>query len=309
MQTFLRFAPTAAFWIFALAAQVSGYSNAPLAIGLAGVGGLLLIWPAAHYLRQRWKQRKRPAGTPVCDDRFVPLATAVKRFGDAVPDVFESYVNEATHADKSVDGQMSGRAYRMWRIVPLQVKYQDSEQYKPLRFEGREMASLEFRNGSPVIVGRRDIESVDIAIKESDLETALARAPSTPPGGDLVSLQDAVKELYDGARNNVVIAMAVARKTEDEKLQWLAHQLWKEAPLRVRFAISNTYEPLDNAKQGDRRLVVKGGVPLLIYGPKEQVASRDIAILRTDLAIAIERLRAAGRAMSGETTSGGPTQS
>lgn len=230
---------------------------------------------------------------PNVSNDLIPLVTAIKRFGDAVPDTFSSYMVEANN--RSLDKLMRLRAYRIWRLVPLQVKRRDSEQFKPLGFEERG-TSLHFENGKASIQEAREEVSEDITIKESDLSAAIERAPTVPPGPDLVSLHEAVRALYDGARNNLVVAMTTTRKTEDEKLEWLAILLWGKVPLQVRFQISNIYEPLFKERQRGRRLVFRNGVALLLGADDpEQIESQNIALLRRDLDKAIAHFESDGR--------------
>ena len=256
---------------------------------------ILIFWALTAFVLLR-HGHPRDTNEKVADG-LVPLATAVKRFGDAVPDVYASFMVAGALASKGVDGQMVDRAYRMWRIVPLQVMYRDSEKYKSVTMAERGMARLEFSSGILILTDPRETVSTDLAIKESDLQTAIARAPSTPPGGDLVLLKDAVKELYDGARNNKVVKFAEVQQTEDEKLSWLANQLWERAPLQVRFTISNLYKPLFREKREEHYLVFRNGAPLLLYdqGMEEQVAAQDIAVVRSNLDNAIQQFRASGR--------------
>lgn len=122
---------------------------------------------------------------------------------------------------------------------------------------------------------------------------ALQRINNAYAETGLVPLQEAVKELFDEARKNVVIGMTVTRKTEDEKCDWLASVLWGKVPLQVRFQISNKFEPLTKAQQRERYVRFRGGKPALFYDYMgvEQVAAREIAVLRSDLDRAIGQFK------------------
>src|SRR5438067_10628543 len=49
--------PAVAFWLLALAAQVSGYTNAAIALALVGIAAFFLIAPAYHYIRE-WRAQR-----------------------------------------------------------------------------------------------------------------------------------------------------------------------------------------------------------------------------------------------------------
>jgi hypothetical protein len=113
----------------------------------------------------------------------------------------------------------------------------------------------------------------------------------------LVPLQEALKELFDKARNSIVIRMTpVMDASEDERLSWLATALWGKVPFQVRLLISNNFEPLPHTLQKGRRVTFKNGKPLLMSADRrtneEHVESREISILRSDLDRAIELFRA-----------------
>lgn len=57
MADLLKLAPAAAFYLLALAAQFSGFTSAQVALLLALVGTLLLIWPALNWLAA-WLTRR-----------------------------------------------------------------------------------------------------------------------------------------------------------------------------------------------------------------------------------------------------------
>ncbi len=52
MQEYKKFAPAGAFWIIALAAQMSGYTDPRIATWLFIAGTLLLAWPASDLLQR-----------------------------------------------------------------------------------------------------------------------------------------------------------------------------------------------------------------------------------------------------------------
>jgi hypothetical protein len=109
------------------------------------------------------------------------------------------------------------------------------------------------------------------------------------PLQELVPLQDAVRRLYDEARN-IVIEAAITRSTEDERLTWLAVALWGKVPLQVRLTISDKFEPLPSSIQRGRRVIFKDGAPLLMPDgsmASERVEAREISVLRSDLDKAI----------------------
>jgi hypothetical protein len=58
MRRLLEFGPTAAFYLFALAAQVSGYVSPTVALALAIIGTLFLFVPACHHSHVWHKSRK-----------------------------------------------------------------------------------------------------------------------------------------------------------------------------------------------------------------------------------------------------------
>src|SRR5947209_6872249 len=50
--------PGIAFWLLALAAQMSGYTSTAIALGLVGAAAFFLIAPACHHIRKWHLQRK-----------------------------------------------------------------------------------------------------------------------------------------------------------------------------------------------------------------------------------------------------------
>lgn len=272
-----------------LATSTAGLWATGAAVVLVGAGIAACLW----LLR---RQRAKPSLSTTTIDALVPFEVAIKRFGDAVPDIFDSYFDKATHERQSIDEKMRRRAYRVWRLVPLQVMFRDSERHKPIKYEERNDLIIAFKAGAPVLLKGQEVIA-NIAILEDDLSKAIERAPNVPPD-DLVLLQDAVKELYDATRHsNAVIAFANVQETEDDKLSWLANELWKHVLLQVQYGISNTFEPLSRDRREDKYLVFREGKPLLIYdhGLEEQIAARSIAVLRRELDAAIESIKAAGR--------------
>ena len=108
-----------------------------------------------------------------------------------------------------------------------------------------------------------------------------------------VPLAAALRALYDGAKSNAVIGMTVTRESEDKKLDWLASVLWGKVPLQVKYKISNRYEPLPKEEQRGQYIRFSDGQPKLLYEHIgiEEVASTDIAVLRSDIAKAIAIFR------------------
>lgn len=121
---------------------------------------------------------------------------------------------------------------------------------------------------------------------------------------ELVPIKEAVKALYDHAQNNAVISFASVQDTEDERLAWLANEIWRRAPLRVRLSISNAYNPVATHQREERFLDFQDGQPRLVdlQGIDEQVVSTDICILRGDLEKAIAQLRKSGRKLSAKSS-------
>lgn len=85
MQPFRRFVPAAAFWLLALAAQVSGYTNPILAISLAAVGVLLLAWPGFFFLRS-WRNVHGQSAT-LTDEQKRRLFLEIHEFKGLVSEV------------------------------------------------------------------------------------------------------------------------------------------------------------------------------------------------------------------------------
>jgi hypothetical protein len=104
-----------------------------------------------------------------------------------------------------------------------------------------------------------------------------------------VPLGEALRELYDATKSNPAIGVVITRKTEDLKFDWLASILWGKAPLQVKYKISNRYEALPKEEQRGRYVRFHNGQHALVYDHqgKEEIASTDIAVLRSDLAKAI----------------------
>ncbi len=65
-----RFIWAAAFYLLALAAQMSGYTNSVIAIALAGIATLLLVVPLGHQCRT-WHSARREAGMWGLDSWYV----------------------------------------------------------------------------------------------------------------------------------------------------------------------------------------------------------------------------------------------
>src|SRR5262245_26392658 len=61
MGRLLEFAPSAAFYLLALAAQLSGYTNPMMALGLAVIATACLAIPAGHHARA-WHRARRASG-------------------------------------------------------------------------------------------------------------------------------------------------------------------------------------------------------------------------------------------------------
>lgn len=65
--------PAIAFWLLALAAQMSGFTNVALALAITGVAIFFLIAPAYHHFRV-WRIRRRETGRPMTIPQLVLLA-------------------------------------------------------------------------------------------------------------------------------------------------------------------------------------------------------------------------------------------
>lgn len=83
MQIAIRYFPSAAFYVLALAAQVSGYTSPTVAIVLAGVATLMLLVPACYHTHG-WHKRRLAAGNRGLEPIYVIAFGLVIALGGVV---------------------------------------------------------------------------------------------------------------------------------------------------------------------------------------------------------------------------------
>lgn len=64
--------PAISFWLLALAAQMSGWTNTAMAFGLVGIAVFFLMAPACHQVRQ-WQLKRNALGKPMTTPQLILL--------------------------------------------------------------------------------------------------------------------------------------------------------------------------------------------------------------------------------------------
>jgi hypothetical protein len=172
-------------------------------------------------------------------EQLVPLDDAVRRFGDAVPDVFIDHLEKAAAQD--LDRRLNRRAHQLWRLAPLRVKNIDSAEYRPLVYDEESDLWLTFEKQKATIRdGKKSattrLVATDIAVTDSDLRTAISRARANPAllNTEFISLSEASHRLYQTLKKGGGAGAAIIRDLNGEDaLSWCAKFL-VDRKLQVR---------------------------------------------------------------------------
>jgi hypothetical protein len=230
-------------------------------------------------------------------EELIPLADAVRRFGDAVPDVFVDYLEKA--AAQELDRRLKRRAYQLWRLAPLWVRNVDSAEYRPLAYDEDGDLWLTFENAIPSIRdGKKSattrLVAADIAMTESDLRTAISRARADPGllNTEFISLSEAAHRVYQTLEGGGGAGAAIIRELEGEDaLSWCAKLLVdRKSQVRGTKPPSRTLQLIPE-QEFTRLKILNGAEALGSDKPWEPPIFTELCVRGSDLDLHIEEIR------------------
>lgn len=189
MGDIIKFLPSAAFYLLALAAQVSGYTSSLVATGLAAIGTLMLLIPACHH-GHRWHQTRKSCGRTGLDSWYfigpcivlAVLAIAGASYGFGLRSSQPSEEKLGTRASSVREQFLKDAVLAAWSDNPKE----------PLMFLGTPMLTTDrlrvvveyslYQNGwmSPV---RFEVDPIKNPVKGQRVKVPLAHTGSKPNGG------------------------------------------------------------------------------------------------------------------------------
>ena len=206
---------SAAFYILALAAQVSGLTNTWVAGFLAIVATLLLIPPFRHYMR-KWRDRQRAMGARIVEPEHLLLVGLASSW-------LSLTVVIAAAGWMVFTGRVAGIAGIVQRTTdegPLQWQAFPSMEGGPL--QARNIFSLTFKGGNA--------SQKEVKLKEASIISAVngTKLPLEIVAQDELVPVDQIELIPPGAPINLIAKFGAPNPDQPGKVLGLEPKVWLE---------------------------------------------------------------------------------